>query len=617
MTEVLSATLGPGSAERTALVSVIIPTCNRAWALPRAVKSVFAQTYHPMECIVVDDGSDDGTDDVLTELAAMCPPGMTLKRVTQRHGGANRARNRGLRESSGTLICYLDSDDELTPDSVRRRVELLDADPGCGFAYGRTEVREADGALRRVLNAPWPEAGEARVARYLFVTSAPLIRRSLCEAVGPWYEDDPAGQEVEFFARLKLACDRAAYTYDIVSVYHKHDRGHLYRDDPVTAMAGFRMLMVVRAHVLHGAANTAAERHALAAEFSTLARRLHRLGRCGAAVCAGTIALKLAPSPRRLARLLLSVIGSVRHPGSLRDAMPARAEVAAPATWQTDVPDDARVEVVAALSPADDDGIRAWWTSGYNNWGDMVTPFIMEALSGRRVVRGHGEGAIYAVGSIISNVQPGGRLWGCGLLSRRHVPSPFPGDVSVHAVRGPLTRQCLLRAGVEAPPIYGDPVLLMPYLLKADGEPTTDIGIICHYNDAPHLGRVTGNSRYRMIDIQAGLPDVIRAVLECEAIISSSLHGLVLAEAYGRRAAWLQVDRGRHLVGRDFKFRDYLLATQRRPVSNRAKGGAPLCLDHLEWLPPPVIDLQPLLSAFPGENGLELKNLEPRDLETL
>jgi len=601
------------------LVSVIIPTYNRAAMLGAAVRSVFEQTYRPLECVVVDDGSTDDTAEVVRKLAHGSPEGVAFKGIRQEHGGVNRARNRGLSDSSGAFICYLDSDDALPTDSVACRAELLEY-PAYGFAYGRTAVRDAAGALLRVMNEPWPEEGEARIARYLFVGSAPLIRRTLSDAVGPWREDDRYGQEYEYFARVKLSAKDAGFTYDVVSDYTRHDGSRLFDNSISFNHAAARMLAAVENLVLSGPKDSLAERRALALEFTKLGRRFHRLCAFAPARAALAEALSLAPTPRRTARYLWSgLCVLLKTPRCLfvKGALPRSIPPVAVSDDQPPSPVPAPRRQEESPGPVDSETTLAWWTGGYNNWGDLVTPFILGALTGGEVRRGHGPSSIYAVGSIIGKVRAGGRLWGAGLLSRKHLPVPFPDDVTVHAVRGPLTRNALLRAGVTVPEVYGDPVLLMPYLLRSDTRPGTGIGIICHYHDAAYLGDVRGTRSHRIIDIQAGLRAVLEAVLDCEAIVSSSLHGLVLAEAYGKQAAWLQVDRGRHLVGRDFKFKDYLSATGRRPLYNRVQQGRDLQLDRLRWLSPPCIDLQPLLDAFPEASGLTLDSLRARDLEEL
>src|ERR1035438_7707365 len=115
------------------LVSVIIPAFNSARYLADAVESVFAQTYSEVECIVIDDGSTDHTNELLKELLKVHPG---LKTARKTNGGPSSARNMGLRESTGDFISFLDADDALIPDKIERQVAFLNAHPDVGIVYG-------------------------------------------------------------------------------------------------------------------------------------------------------------------------------------------------------------------------------------------------------------------------------------------------------------------------------------------------------------------------------------------------------------------------------------------------------------------------------------------------
>ncbi len=116
------------------LVSVIIPTYNRAAILKDAIRSVLAQSYANWELLVIDDGSVDGTKAVVE--------GFNDPRITyyyQKNAGPHHARNRGMEYSKGELIAYLDSDNVLYPTYLERMVEGIQPRcwPGMGVPYGR------------------------------------------------------------------------------------------------------------------------------------------------------------------------------------------------------------------------------------------------------------------------------------------------------------------------------------------------------------------------------------------------------------------------------------------------------------------------------------------------
>lgn len=248
----------------------------------------------------------------------------------------------------------------------------------------------------------------------------------------------------------------------------------------------------------------------------------------------------------------------------------------------------------------------AWWYGG-KNWGDILTPFLIQRLSGKRARRALRPGAHFVVGSILHRLRMESSVWGTGAISPRHIPKPLPSGVTFHAVRGPKTRAILQAAGAEVPDIYGDPALLAPYLFQAEPCLKWDVGVIPHYNDTPVL-QVPQSDSIQVINIEAGLNQVVQEVLSCACILSSSLHGLVLADAYGIPAAWLQVDEGARLVGRKFKFVDYLLSTGREPITTTVRGDQVLDPDKAQWLPKPDIDIQRLLDACPFKRP-EIKSL--------
>ncbi len=117
-------------------VSVVIPTRNRAAYLRETLDSVFAQSFADFEVIVVDDGSDDGTRDLLRSLG----DGGRTRCVLAEHGGAATARNLGVAAARGDLLALLDDDDLWPPDKLDWQVRALDARPCAVLVYGFMET---------------------------------------------------------------------------------------------------------------------------------------------------------------------------------------------------------------------------------------------------------------------------------------------------------------------------------------------------------------------------------------------------------------------------------------------------------------------------------------------
>ena len=190
------------------------------------------------------------------------------------------------------------------------------------------------------------------------------------------------------------------------------------------------------------------------------------------------------------------------------------------------------------------------------NWGDHINPYIIEKMTGKTILQstfGWTE-HLLAVGSILRNANRNTIVWGSGFISET---SRFRGaPKKIAAVRGPLTGQRLTDLGYENPQIYGDPALLMPRFYSPKVDKQHKIGLVAHYaekNDeiVKHLAALG----IYLVDIQLPVETFVDELCKCETIISSSMHGLIAADAYGIPNRWLMLSD--KLVGGEFKFQDY------------------------------------------------------------
>jgi pyruvyltransferase len=211
--------------------------------------------------------------------------------------------------------------------------------------------------------------------------------------------------------------------------------------------------------------------------------------------------------------------------------------------------------------------IRAHWYKS-KNVGDTLTPVILEHFLGELVefAERNEKGKVLGVGSIMKALRRGDTVWGTGIM-RETDTFPMAKDCRFLAVRGKLTRDILLKDGAKVPEVYGDPALLLPLMYKSVIRKEYKLGFIPHYVDKP-LFSVPDNAilsaisgRIRVIDVEAPWREVVDAICSCERIVSSSLHGIIIAEAYGIPAKWeVYSDK---VIGNGFKFRDYLTGTGR------------------------------------------------------
>ncbi|WP_142124358.1 glycosyltransferase [Pseudoxanthomonas sp. 3HH-4] len=183
-------------------VSVIIPTYNRRDLLPRAIDSVLAQTRRVDEIIVVDDGSTDGTADML-----QARYGERVKHVWQSNAGVSAARNHGLRLARGRYLALLDSDDEWLPEKTALQVAFLESRPDFGMVvcdveridgdyrhidvfHRREVIRENGWALRWLLHNP------------ALIPASVMLRRQVVDQLGGFDETLRTAEDLEFHLRV-------------------------------------------------------------------------------------------------------------------------------------------------------------------------------------------------------------------------------------------------------------------------------------------------------------------------------------------------------------------------------------------------------------------------------
>jgi glycosyltransferase involved in cell wall biosynthesis len=247
--------------------------------LQEAVRSVLCQTYRPIEVIVVDDGSTDGTAIVADTLAQAHPE---VRVVHQPNAGVGRAREAGRRAANGEFIQHLDSDDLLEPTKFARQVAGLRERPHCGASYGWTRMRFRDGSAH---STPWKRTGQrmetilpAMLQSRWWETNTALYRASVLERAGPWMPLR-CEEDWEYDCRIGALGVSLHFVEDWVSEYRQHathlsghsDRGTL-KDRAVAHAA-----ILVHARTF-GIGDTAPEMQHFRRELFLLARQCGAVG---------------------------------------------------------------------------------------------------------------------------------------------------------------------------------------------------------------------------------------------------------------------------------------------------------------------------------------------------
>lgn len=211
---------GPGRG-RPGLVSVVIPTHNRARLLPEAIDSVLAQTYGNVEIIVVDDGSIDETP------SALEPYRDRIVYLRQENRGRSAARNAGIAVSSGEYLAFLDSDDVFLPDKLTTQVGFLVEHPDVDVVYGHGYIltdRGIEGPLPPALLTPVTSDDPMVVLkrllrRSLFPPHLALIRTSALDPNQLFDESLEVLEDWDFWLRLGLRGAAFRYQHDVVASY--------------------------------------------------------------------------------------------------------------------------------------------------------------------------------------------------------------------------------------------------------------------------------------------------------------------------------------------------------------------------------------------------------------
>jgi len=190
------------------LVSVVIPVFNGERFLRNAVESVLAQKYSPLEIIMVDDGSTDGTADVARSLPE------TVRYLHQTNQGPAAARNRGIERAQGSLIAFADADDLWPEDKLALQLPYLMRDPAAEIVMG---------LIQQVLLS---ETGAENFAEPAFSVNlgSAIIRKSVFERVGLFDETMRYSEDVDWFMRAREG-GAAIVTIDAVTLlYRQHDQ---------------------------------------------------------------------------------------------------------------------------------------------------------------------------------------------------------------------------------------------------------------------------------------------------------------------------------------------------------------------------------------------------------
>jgi glycosyltransferase involved in cell wall biosynthesis len=202
------------------LVSIIIPCYNAERWLSHAILSCLEQTYRPIEIVVIDDGSTDGSLDIIKSYDKV------ITWETGPNRGGNAARNRGFALSKGEYIQFLDADDYLLPEKIARQVAFLE-ETGADVVYGdwRHQFYKPDGTWflgKVVVTGMKHDILAALLSPWWVAPLALLWRRQAVRQAGGWDEDLRAGQDKDILLSAALAGATICYQPGCYSIYRRY-----------------------------------------------------------------------------------------------------------------------------------------------------------------------------------------------------------------------------------------------------------------------------------------------------------------------------------------------------------------------------------------------------------
>lgn len=299
-------------------ISVIIPTYNRAHCINDAVESVLSQSFQDFEVIVVDDGSTDGTAEVLRTY------GDRLKVIRQSNGGVSTARNTGIRAARAEWIAFLDSDDTWEKDKLKIQVEDLEENPGAVTYIVDAFISDATNPLPSMFQlwglrseftrVKFRERPLPDVLRAWFMVSCCVIRREAIEAAGYFNTSLRIFEDFDLLTRVALEGPFVVNCYPGTHMRRKSGPNltELYETSRLEALQN---LVHTRSSLKHDVRLTSTEYRIVCRQLSDYrAQAAVQLGKEHQLYASFTDHLRSvadAPGPRSVARAVLNVTGTM------------------------------------------------------------------------------------------------------------------------------------------------------------------------------------------------------------------------------------------------------------------------------------------------------------------
>ncbi len=201
------------------MISVVVPTYNRAWALERALESLFAQTLSPLEIVVVDDGSSDNTPLILKSYQDR------ISVIRTENRGVSHARNVGIKASRGEWIAFLDSDDVWDRHKLQHQRAFHKANPHIYFSHTHERWIRAEKEIKQKKHHQKPQGWcfEENLPFCKIAPSTVMMRRSLFEDVGYFDESLAVCEDYDLWLRVTKRYEVGLIPKALTTKYGGHE----------------------------------------------------------------------------------------------------------------------------------------------------------------------------------------------------------------------------------------------------------------------------------------------------------------------------------------------------------------------------------------------------------
>ena len=268
-----------------------------------------------------------------------------------------------------------------------------------------------------------------------------------------------------------------------------------------------------------------------------------------------------------------------------------------------------------------------YW-AGHKNFGDELSPYLIKKITNKKIIHANQKeiNKLIALGSIIdfNNIYSKSHIWGSGVLAEdfinphRLLPlnKIFRKNYyrsKIHATRGPLSRKILTDLGFTCPEIYGDPGIIVRHFYTPQHQiKKYRIGIIFHQTHQKLIDdnlELLNNEGIKIISINregdSEVENFIDVLHSCHSIFSTSLHGIVIAQAYGIPFQWLKIKHTSIHRDEEFKFKDYFLGINTPPqpplIIEKINKSTIESMKKFNFQSNNIPDYRTILEAFPKE----------------